>query len=91
MPIYEYRCKCGNQFEKPSRISEMKREQKCAECGELAKLMVSVGVTFGEEVSWLHDGTLGAIQTEQEEKHNPITTRTQYKQVLKEKGFVERT
>ena len=91
MPTYEYRCNCGNQFEKVSKISEMQRESKCTQCGDSAKLMVSIGATFGEEVSWLHDGTLGAIQTEQEEKYTPITTRSEYKKVLETKGFVERT
>ena len=41
MPIYEYRCSCGHQFEKLSRINESSK-QICPQCGGEAKKIFSV-------------------------------------------------
>jgi len=36
MPTYEYKCKCGKEFEKESSMADMKPKVKCPECGKLA-------------------------------------------------------
>lgn len=37
MPIYSYRCKCGNEFDKLCKISEMDDDKVCPSCGELTR------------------------------------------------------
>lgn len=36
MPIYSFRCKCGNEFDSYLRLSEYDNPQKCP-CGEVAE------------------------------------------------------
>lgn len=43
MPIYEYRCKCGEEFEDLKLMNDKKfRKSKCPKCGKLAKLVPSL-------------------------------------------------
>jgi putative FmdB family regulatory protein len=48
MPLYEFRCPSGHDFEKFYRsISSAHSEEKCPECGELAVRVMSVaGLSF---------------------------------------------
>jgi putative FmdB family regulatory protein len=48
MPLYEFRCPSGHDFEKFYRsISSAPSEEKCPECGELAARVMSVaGLSF---------------------------------------------
>ena len=36
MPLYDYKCKCGNEFSDVKKIAERRVpcEEKCPECGE---------------------------------------------------------
>ena len=48
MPLYEFRCPQGHDFEKFYRsIGSAQSEEKCPECGELAtRLMSTAGLVF---------------------------------------------
>ena len=35
--LYDYKCKCGHEFEEYVRITESDRSVYCAECGKQAK------------------------------------------------------
>ena len=91
-PIYEYQCEfCSHEFEKATKIKEMKRIVHCPVCKDRATLQVSMGATFGDEAAWINNPeTRGSIQDESEIRRNPSLSRSEYKQVLKDKGLVER-
>ena len=40
MPVYEYKCECGNEFEDLNRMSERHRAE-CIRCGKFADMVVS--------------------------------------------------
>ena len=96
MPTYEFECYNHGQFEQTmsmSAHSELQVVDKCKatpcpECGELSKQLVSQGATFGEEAAWLNDPMVNGCLKDPSER--PITTRSEYKKTLKEKGIVER-
>lgn len=92
MPTYEYGCQtCGNNFEVIRKISDMRRQEHCPVCAELAPIKVSRGFTHGDEAAWLNDEqTRGALLDDSSINRNESFTRTEYKKVLKEKGIVER-
>jgi putative FmdB family regulatory protein len=48
MPLYEFRCPSGHDFEKFYRsISSAPREEKCPECGQMAeRRMSAAGLVF---------------------------------------------
>jgi putative FmdB family regulatory protein len=48
MPLYEFRCPLGHDFEKFYRsIGAAQSEEKCPECGEIAaRLMSAAGLVF---------------------------------------------
>ncbi len=46
MPIYEFRCACGRQFEKLCRMNEQ-GEVSCPACGEAARRIMSTFRTGG--------------------------------------------
>lgn len=37
MPVYDYECECGKQFEDIKPISECNEPSKCPKCGKMAK------------------------------------------------------
>lgn len=41
MPIYNYKCKCGNIYEEIFDMSNIKKSIKCVNCGGIANLMPS--------------------------------------------------
>ena len=41
MPVYEYKCECGNIFEKNVPLAEYKEPQPCPECGKLCEKQVT--------------------------------------------------
>ncbi len=46
MPIYEFRCECGQQFEKLCRMDE-NEAVPCPECGQEARRIMSLFRTSG--------------------------------------------
>ncbi len=61
MPIYEYRCSCGEKFEDIHRMSESSESQHCPKCGELAPRIMSPwgrAVIAGWDTVVGHDGTI---------------------------------
>lgn len=40
MPMYEYKCECGNAFEDLNRIAE-RHQAECLLCGRMAKVIMS--------------------------------------------------
>ncbi|MCK9526638.1 MAG: zinc ribbon domain-containing protein [Limnochordia bacterium] len=50
-PLYQYRCKCGNEFDAWNKIKE-RQYAKCTRCGQLAEKVLSVvNHTFGWRIS----------------------------------------
>lgn len=89
MPRYEYKCNtCKDEFELTSKIADMKKQVVCKKCGHNAKLVVSVGATFGEEPSWLNEEVRGVLQDEKAIKENPITSRSEYNSFLAKNDIV---
>lgn len=41
MPIYEYRCECGQEFEKLRPMSQCSESSVCPECGKEANKVIS--------------------------------------------------
>lgn len=65
------------------RITDFPESIEC-ECGSRAKKILSVGaIETDNDVAWLPS----AIKTLQPDHERPITTRTEYKKYLKEKGI----
>jgi len=40
MPVYEYKCECGYEFEDLNRISQ-RHQAECLRCGKMAKMRIS--------------------------------------------------
>jgi putative FmdB family regulatory protein len=59
MPIYEYRCECGERFEVLTRFAERDRAQMCPACESTKTrvLVSSFAVAGGGESSNLSDFT----------------------------------
>ncbi|MGI5876305.1 MAG: FmdB family zinc ribbon protein [Dethiobacteria bacterium] len=57
MPIYEFRCECGHQFEKLCKVNEQRSSYPCPECeGEARRVMstfrkMGSSTSFGESCS----------------------------------------
>lgn len=53
MPIYEYRCACGVQFERSVKFSAREDSQKCPACKELVERLMPtrVGAVFVRNVT----------------------------------------
>lgn len=89
MPQYEYYCDhCDLSFERSCSISS-RNNTICPVCNKDVRMLVSVGVTFGDEAAWINDEVRGTLQTEAEMRVDPITTRSQHNEYLKKKGLTE--
>lgn len=51
MPIYEYKCSCGEVFERMVKLKEADHLQKC-ECGKKAKRVEISGSSFRLKGNW---------------------------------------
>lgn len=53
MPIYEYRCECGVQFEKPVKFSDREKPQRCVACDTPAPRLMptKVNAVFARDVT----------------------------------------
>lgn len=90
MPQYEYRCSsCDLEFVVCRKMKDMEKIEECPECLSHSSLMVSKGVTLGDEVGWINDEVRGSLQDPSEMRRNPITTRTELNRAVKAKGLVE--
>lgn len=47
MPMYDYKCSCGEKFEKNVPLVDYKEPQKCPKCGKLAKKQISCAALKG--------------------------------------------
>ena len=71
MPLYEFRCPTGHDFEKFYRsISSAPSEEKCPECGLMAeRLMSAAGLVFKGTGFYITDyGKDGKKQEQQQQK-----------------------
>ena len=85
MPLYDFQClACGKKQEHFFHIDDCPEIIECA-CGKKALKILSTGHggIQSDEPIWLPS----AIKTLQPDYEKPITTRTEYKQYLKEKGI----
>ena len=62
MPMYEYRCQNGHEFEFRRGISEMDDPAKCPQCGKGGKRMTSVFASSNSGVGIMVP-TKGAFRT----------------------------
>ena len=51
MPLYDYRCENGHQFEEFAKMAECQSPQPCRECGMMAE---RIYVAFAER-TWILD------------------------------------
>ena len=84
MPLYEFECQCGKISEDFFRVAECPDSIDC-ECGKKAKKILSMrgGIQTDNDVTWL-PSAVDVLQPDYEQR---ITTRTEYKKYLKEKGL----
>lgn len=64
MPIYEYDCECGAQFERIKRMTEHTATHKCPKCGKEADQHINPrkGISgFYEEEGWEVDCPMDAM------------------------------
>jgi putative FmdB family regulatory protein len=89
MPTYSYHCStCDNQFDKLLPLDEYNIPQKCPSCdGKKVVKILKVGGIQDDSPAWLDDSVRRQIQ-DTDSPHTPITTRTQYKQHLKDNGII---
>lgn len=85
MPIYEYLCpKCSKVHERIFKVTDFPEVVKCKFCGAYAHKIISAGaIQTDNDATWLPS----AIKTLQPDHERPITTRTEYKKYLKDKGI----
>jgi putative FmdB family regulatory protein len=86
MPTYDYRCpECGFTEEVFLKLHNLDRKITC-ECGTEMQRIISKGHggTHGDEAPWIESTNVTLTSPGQE----PIKTRKDYKERLKETGFV---
>lgn len=90
MPTYDFECKkCDTVEEKVIPLKDYDELQSCDKCkSKLERLFPMVGSTHGDEAPWLNstteflkDGEPGVIH------RHPVASRTEYNQLLKQKGL----
>jgi len=89
MPLYDFECDCGNEFECILSMNQSNDLQKCPKCGEKAFRIIKSGhggLQCDDEPSWL----ASACQTLLRPEDPPLRTRGEYKAYLKEHGVFER-
>ena len=90
MPRHDYKCKkCDTTEEKFVPLQDFDETQLCEVCGkDLERLFPMDGATHGDEAAWLRTATEFLKDGEPHTIHkNPISSRKEYKQLLKEKGL----
>lgn len=90
MPRHDYSCaKCKKTEERYVALMHLGLSQNCENCGQkLERLFPKMGATHSDEVAWVRDTTEFVKDGEPETVYNdPVTTRTELKKLLKEKGL----
>ena len=84
MPIYSYKCPiCDTEFVNYWRVKDYNKDTPCPECEAIAEKQVNRDfVFFSNEKGGFTSGYNHALGRE-------VTTRGQYRKLLKEKGLVE--
>lgn len=86
MPIYQYDCRCGKQYEVFHKINRVPKRHRC-DCGWLAKRVIpsSGGIQCDSvtDVKWLPS----ACMTLQRHGEPPLQSRTEYRKYLKENNL----
>lgn len=84
MPLYDYECACGNEFEKVLKPKYAGRKQKCPVCGEKAQRVLKPGgggiqCDSEADVKWLKDASDQLIP----DGEKPFESRSELKRYLK--------
>lgn len=77
---YPYKCECGNDWRVYKSLSDIDREERCAECGELGWRYIARTMFYGAD-KW-------------DSSFNPglgcaVKNRQHHNQLVKEKGLIE--
>lgn len=74
MPLYEYECPCGREFDRVLPIAECDSEQTC-ECGNIAKKVITLGHggiwRTGDELPWVRDVAMVLNDVPDDPRPNP--------------------
>jgi|SRR5689334_17512167 putative FmdB family regulatory protein len=81
MPLYEFRCPQGHDFEKFYRsMSSAPQSEKCPECGELAqRLMSAAGLVFKGSGFYITDYGKDGKKAEREAASKPAEKKAETK------------
>ena len=90
MPLYEYECKdCGNTTEEVFKLADYPIAIPCPHCASgMATKIISLSSVHGEEALWIDKDLNNALVGPGD---RPITTRTEYKQFMKNNPEIEPT
>jgi putative FmdB family regulatory protein len=88
MPLYDFECKCGHQFEKFGSVKDPDHTS-CPHCNERARKIITLGhgAVFDDHPVWIDDEVRGCLQGDNEK---PIRTRTHLARYLKENNIEPR-
>lgn len=87
--LYDFKCgNCDSTVERSVRLKDFDVPQYC-DCGtEMERQFPMQGATHGEEAAWLRTTTEFLKDGEDETIHrHPVSTRGEYKKLLKDKGL----
>lgn len=91
MPLYSYECQtCGKEMDKVYPIENCPRVIECIHCRREAKKVLTIGhggIQTDGGVTWL-PSACETLQTPRERKERPITSRTEWKKTMKDKGLI---
>ncbi|MBE9572712.1 MAG: zinc ribbon domain-containing protein [Proteobacteria bacterium] len=91
MALYSYKCQeCGKEMDKVFPMNDCPREVRCIHCRGVAKKILSIGhggVQTDNDVKWL-PSACKTLQTSEERRKKPLTTRTEWRECLKKKGLI---
>ena len=92
MPLYDFKCgNCDKIEEKAVPLKDFDKPQYC-DCGtQLDRQFPMNGATHGDEAPWLATTTEFLKDGEEETIYNnPVSSRTEYNRLLKDKGLEPR-
>lgn len=91
MPLYTYQCrKCGKVMDKVYPMDNCPRVVGCISCRYAADKILSVGhggIQTDGGVKWL-PSACETLQTKQERRERPLTSRTEWRECLKKKRLI---
>lgn len=96
MPIYDFRCECGNEFEDIFSVSEMPESVTCPECKKKAPRVIVTNST-GRHTSpnlqtdhppWMEGVRHGLMSRSEWSKYGGMgPSRSEYNKIVKDKGL----